>query len=487
MGKKRKPTSKPQQSSSSKQPKIEKTPQPPPPSSESEVVVVEEEEEDSSSSETGSEESESEEEEESESEEEEEESKSESEEEEEEEEESKSESEEEETEDSKRETISKLLQPCTKEDLIKILKEAASTDPCIATEIFNSVDSDPVHRKIFLHGLGWDVSNETLISVFKKYGEIEDCKIVNDKATGRSKGYGFLLFKTRIAARKALKEPQKKVGNRMVSCQLASLGKGQNQKQENSSDVSLRKLYIGNVGPQISVENLKEFFAQFGEIEDGPSGFDKSTRKFRGFAFIVYKSLEGIRKALEEPVKFFEGIKLQCSLSTKNSSGGGGGGNANVAEASSAGAGNNAGIVQGNMGIQGLLNQGMMGQSMNPTGAVFLGQNPALGVLNPMLGLGVGVGAGGMLNQTGLSPLFPGGVSQPLNRVGNAGPSIGLGAGFPTQHGVNTISNSMIGSYNSQAALQGLGAYQSSQSSLPSASAARSQPGIGSVPSYFGR
>ncbi|KAG5253552.1 UBP1-associated protein [Salix suchowensis] len=355
MGKKRKPTSKPQQSSSSKQPKIEKTPQPPPPSSESEVVVEEEEEEeeDSSSSETGSEESESEEEEESESEEEEEESKSESEEEEEEEEESKSESEEEETEDSKRETISKLLQPCTKEDLIKILKEAASTDPCIATEIFNSVDSDPVHRKIFLHGLGWDVSNETLISVFKKYGEIEDCKIVNDKATGRSKG------------------------------------KGAESETGNSSDVSLRKLYIGNVGPQISVENLKEFFAQFGEIEDGPSGFDKSTRS----------------------------LGWWC------------GGNANVAEASSAGAGNNAGIVQGNMGIQGLLNQGMMGQSMNPTGAVFLGQNPALGVLNPMLGLGVGVGAGGMLNQTGLSPLFPGGVSQPLNRVGNAGPSIGLGAG----------------------------------------------------------
>ena len=75
----------------------------------------------------------------------------------------------------------------------------------------------------------------------------------------------------------------------MVSYQLASLGKGQNQKQDNGFDVSLRKLYIRNVGPQISVENLKEFFAQFGEIEDGPSGFDKSTRKFRGFAFIVCK------------------------------------------------------------------------------------------------------------------------------------------------------------------------------------------------------
>ncbi|CAK7331931.1 unnamed protein product [Dovyalis caffra] len=426
MAKKRKSTSTSQKSSSSKQPKIEKPPPAPP--SESEEEEEEEEEEsdnqtnNSSPSETDSEDSGSEEEEE---------------------ENSESESEEEESEDSKRETVNKLLQPFTKELLIKILKEAASTNPSVATEIFNTVDSDPVHRKIFIHGLAWDANNETIISVFKQYGEIEECKVVTDKTTGRAKGYGFILFKTRIAARKALKEPQKKVGNRTVSCQLASIGNGQNQKQDNS-DISVRKLFIRNVGPQISVENLRAFFAQFGEIEDGPSGFERNTGKFRGFAFIVYKSLEGIRKALEEPVKVFEGIKLHCSISSKNNSSSSSSNKATVVEAASAGAGGNAGVVQGNIGFQGLLNQGMVGQNVNPTGSVLLGQNPALGVLDPVLGLG-----------------------------------------FTTQHGVNTISSSMIGSYNSQAALQGLGAYQSSQLSQPSASAARSQAGIGYVPKKY--
>ncbi|KAF3559060.1 hypothetical protein F2Q69_00014943, partial [Brassica cretica] len=65
------------------------------------------------------------------------------------------------------------------------------------------------HRKIFVHGLGWDTKTETLIEAFNQYGEIEDCKAVFDKVSGKSKGYGFILFKSRSGARNALKQPQK--------------------------------------------------------------------------------------------------------------------------------------------------------------------------------------------------------------------------------------------------------------------------------------
>ncbi|MFS7918785.1 putative RNA recognition motif domain, nucleotide-binding alpha-beta plait domain superfamily [Helianthus anomalus] len=65
---------------------------------------------------------------------------------------------------------------------------------------------------------------ETLISEYSKYGETEDCKVVVDKRTGKSKGYEFILFKRRAGARNALKEPQKKIGNKITSCQLASTG-----------------------------------------------------------------------------------------------------------------------------------------------------------------------------------------------------------------------------------------------------------------------
>ncbi|KAJ0026314.1 hypothetical protein Pint_07875 [Pistacia integerrima] len=354
---------------------------------------------------------------------------------------------------SKLENVKKLLEPFSKDQLIAILKEATQSNPSITAEIISSADSDPVHRKIFVHGLGWDATNETLMAALKLFGPIEECNVVTDKTTGRSKGYGFVLFKTRAAARKALKEPQKKIGNRMAACQLASTGPVQNQNQP-GSEVSARKLYVANVGPQISPEKLSAFFTKFGEIEDGPLGFDKMTGKFRGFAIIVYKTLEGIKKALEEPVKMFDGAKLLCSIAV---------------EGRSAKNNNNAssGPTPVATGVNAAIMPGLT-VGFNP-GAVLLGQNPAaLGVLNPVLGVGAGA--------------FAGGVTQPLNNAGNAAATMGLNPGFGVQQGINGMNPSMMGGYGSQATFQGLGAFQNSQVGQPSApaigaAAARSQTG----------
>ena len=82
---------------------------------------------------------------------------------------------------------------------------------------------DPAHRKIFIHDLSWDATAETLTSMFGKYGEIEDCKVVADKVSGKSKGYAFILFKHRDDARKALKNSQKDLGL-FLDLGLASAG-----------------------------------------------------------------------------------------------------------------------------------------------------------------------------------------------------------------------------------------------------------------------
>ncbi|PKI41785.1 hypothetical protein CRG98_037820 [Punica granatum] len=144
-------------------------------------------------------------------------------------------------------------------------------------------DEDPVHRKIFVHGLGWDTNTETLISAFKQYGEIEDCKAVCDKISGKSKGYGFILFRSRRGARNALKEPQKKIGNRMTACQLASIGPVPTNQQAAAPaqpvpEYPQRKIYVSNVGAELDPKKLTEFFSKYGEIEDGPLGLDKFQR-----------------------------------------------------------------------------------------------------------------------------------------------------------------------------------------------------------------
>ncbi|RDX95932.1 UBP1-associated protein 2B, partial [Mucuna pruriens] len=216
------------------------------------------------------------------------------------------------------EPIQNLLEPLGKDEIARLLCEAASKHRDVADRIRRAADVDPSHRKIFVHGLGWDATAETLTAAFRQYGEIEDCKAVADKATGKSKGYGFILFKTRRGARNALREPQKRIGNRTAACQLASVGPVQPQAAAIPASTTpgasefTQKIYVSNVGAELDPQRLLAFFSRFGEIEEGPLGLDKVTGKPKGFCLFVYKSVEGAKRALEVPHKKFEGHILHC-------------------------------------------------------------------------------------------------------------------------------------------------------------------------------
>lgn len=133
--------------------------------------------------------------------------------------------------------------------------------------------------------------------------------MIFDKATGRSKGYGFVVFRHVDGAILALKDPSKKIDGRMTVTQLAAAG-----GPGGSGDVSARKVFVGNVPFEISSDKLLSEFLKFGEVEEGPLGFDKSSGKSRGFAFFVYKTEEGARASLVEPVKTIDGHQVICKL-----------------------------------------------------------------------------------------------------------------------------------------------------------------------------
>ena len=205
--------------------------------------------------------------------------------------------------------LQKLLEPYSKDQLIGFVSGAAASDPFLLQRIRETADRDVSHRKIFVRGLGWDTTREVLLAAFEPYGEIEDCNVVTDRITGKAKGYGFVVFKTRQGAVKALKLPRKKINNRFTDSQLASLGSSPPSLSQDNVD---RKIYVSNVHPDVNPERLRSFFGKFGEIETGPFGFDMQTGKSRGFALFVYKNQESARKALEEPYKIFEGHRLHC-------------------------------------------------------------------------------------------------------------------------------------------------------------------------------
>lgn len=59
---------------------------------------------------------------------------------------------------------------------------------------------------IFIAGLSYSINDNDLRDLFNEYGEISSAKVIMDRATGRSKGYGFVELADNAAGQKAIDE-----------------------------------------------------------------------------------------------------------------------------------------------------------------------------------------------------------------------------------------------------------------------------------------
>ncbi|XP_020081228.1 glycine-rich RNA-binding protein GRP2A-like [Ananas comosus] len=61
-----------------------------------------------------------------------------------------------------------------------------------------------VEFRCFVGGLAWATDSHTLEEAFRPFGEILESKIINDRETGRSRGFGFVTFANEQSMRDAI-------------------------------------------------------------------------------------------------------------------------------------------------------------------------------------------------------------------------------------------------------------------------------------------
>ena len=61
-------------------------------------------------------------------------------------------------------------------------------------------------NKVFVGGLSWNTDDEGLRQAFSKFGNIDDARVITDRDTGRSRGFGFVTFTDTDGVQKAISE-----------------------------------------------------------------------------------------------------------------------------------------------------------------------------------------------------------------------------------------------------------------------------------------
>ncbi|KAI9850730.1 MAG: hypothetical protein M1824_003112 [Vezdaea acicularis] len=133
---------------------------------------------------------------------------------------------------------------------------------------------------MFIGGLNWETTDQSLKDYFSQFGEVLECTVMRDSATGRSRGFGFLTFKdARTVNIVMVKEHF--LDGKIIDPKRAI----PRDEQERTS-----KIFVGGVSQEASEQDFKEYFTQFGRVLDATLMMDKDTGRPRGFGFVTFDS-----------------------------------------------------------------------------------------------------------------------------------------------------------------------------------------------------
>lgn len=161
---------------------------------------------------------------------------------------------------------------------------------------------DEDDRKLFVGGLPQDARQEDISAHFQTFGEIDNINIKTDPATGRSRGFAFVVFKTISSLQDAVNEQEHSVKGKKVAVKKAKAKEG--------------KIYVGKLKPELSDEEIKNHFAQFGNISQVEQPFDKTKNERKNFCFITFEKEESAKQLLKVGSTTVNGVELEVKKVT---------------------------------------------------------------------------------------------------------------------------------------------------------------------------
>ncbi|XP_048128178.1 RNA-binding protein Musashi homolog 2 isoform X2 [Rhodamnia argentea] len=149
-------------------------------------------------------------------------------------------------------------------------------------------------RKLVVLGIPWEVDSDGLREYMSRFGELEDCIVMKERSTGRSRGFGYVTFALAEDAKSALSS-EHILGNRTLEVKVATP-----KEEMRAPPKKVTRIFVARIPPSVTESTFRSHFEKYGEISDLYMPKDYASKTHRGIGFITYASADSVDNLMAE-------------------------------------------------------------------------------------------------------------------------------------------------------------------------------------------
>ncbi|KAG6490669.1 hypothetical protein ZIOFF_048793 [Zingiber officinale] len=101
-------------------------------------------------------------------------------------------------------------------------------------------------NKLVVLGIPWDVDTEGLREYMTKFGPMDDCVVMKERSTGRSRGFGYVTFSSAEDAKCAL-DTEHVLGNRTLEVKVATP-----KEEMRGPTKKATRIFVARISPSVT-------------------------------------------------------------------------------------------------------------------------------------------------------------------------------------------------------------------------------------------
>ncbi|KAL6087660.1 hypothetical protein STEG23_021672 [Scotinomys teguina] len=148
-------------------------------------------------------------------------------------------------------------------------------------------------RKLFIGGLSFETTDDSLREHFEKWGTLTDCVVMRDPQTKRSRGFGFVAYSCVDEVDAAMCARPHKVDGRVVEPKRAV---SREDSVKPGAHLTMKKIFVGGIKEDTEEYNLRDYFEKYGKIKTIEFMEARQSGIKRGFAFVTFDDHDTVDK-----------------------------------------------------------------------------------------------------------------------------------------------------------------------------------------------